>query len=156
MWRLSQSLCVLQPLYTNPGRVQFTGWKYGTSCLRTVGVPFEAHFLIGAAVRFVYLLVFIKMDVLFILEKSFLLQMLCVSGVSAQHTARKSDCLDNSSMDTEHTHTHTHVCRSSGLTNPCSGSSRIRGPGSVYRIRPGWILPAPVGVPRLRRWTSWP
>lgn len=42
-----------------------------------------------------------KMDVFFILEKRFLLQISFVSGVKAQHTARKSDCFASSSKDTK-------------------------------------------------------
>lgn len=42
-----------------------------------------------------------KMDVFFILEKRFLLQISLVSGVKAQHTARKSDSFASSSNDTE-------------------------------------------------------
>lgn len=42
----------------------------------------------------------IKMEVFFILEKRFLLQISFVSGVKAQHTARKSDCFASSSKET--------------------------------------------------------
>lgn len=42
-----------------------------------------------------------KMDVFFILEKRFLLQISFVSGVKAQHMARKSDCFASSSKDTK-------------------------------------------------------
>lgn len=41
------------------------------------------------------------MDVFFILEKRFLLQISFVSGVKAQHAARKSDSFASSSNDTE-------------------------------------------------------
>ncbi len=42
----------------------------------------------------------IKMEVFFILEKRSLLQISFVSGVKAQHTARKSDCFAISSKET--------------------------------------------------------
>lgn len=47
-----------------------------------------------------YRLVLMKMEVFFILEKRFLLQISLVSGVKAQQTARKSDCFASSSKDT--------------------------------------------------------
>lgn len=47
-----------------------------------------------------YLLVLIKMEVFFILENRSLLQTSFVSGVKAQHTARKSDCCASSSKGT--------------------------------------------------------
>lgn len=47
-----------------------------------------------------YRLVLIKMEVFFILEKRFLLQISFVSGVKAQHTDRKSDCFASSSKET--------------------------------------------------------
>lgn len=41
-----------------------------------------------------------KMEVFFILWKRSLLQISFVSGVKAQHTARKSDCFASSSIET--------------------------------------------------------
>lgn len=47
-----------------------------------------------------YRLVLMKMAVFFILENRFLLQISFVSGVRAQHTARKSDRAASSSKET--------------------------------------------------------
>lgn len=54
-----------------------------------------------SCLRVAHLLVLIKMEVFFILEKSSLLQISLVSGVKAQHTARKSDCFASSSNETK-------------------------------------------------------
>lgn len=44
-----------------------------------------------------------KIEFFFILVNRFLLQMAWVSGVKAQHTARKSDCFATSSKETKQT-----------------------------------------------------
>lgn len=66
---------------------------------------FEQCHKFSVCVCVCYRLVLIKMEVFFILEKSFLLQISFVSGVNAQHTARKSDCFASSSIETTPNHT---------------------------------------------------